>query len=61
MQARWTPKLDNNDPERRRRIEEAQREVAEMEAKIRARLEEERRTGEPVRRDRPAQRIDEAE
>ena len=49
MEARRAPSVDMNDPERRRRLERAARELAEMKARTQAELEQERRGGKRVR------------
>lgn len=52
------PGPDPNDPEVQRRREAIERELDEMEARILAEIEEERRTGKPVRHDWRGERID---
>jgi hypothetical protein len=54
-------RLPLTDAEVRRRMEEAERELAKMEAEIPAAVEEERRTGQPVRADWRGKGIDEVE
>lgn len=58
MQEQRKPEIDENDPEMRREMERANRELAEMDAQYEADREYERRTGKPVRRDWRGQRID---
>lgn len=56
--SRPLPGPDLDDPETQRRMDEVDRELAEMDAQFQADFDEERRTGKPVRRDWRGQWID---